>query len=136
MLVASDEDGNPTLAWAGGTGWFHTTLEVSLRRIDGEVRGWGAIGPGVHFDLGRLDLDLDLLAGHVMDEPAEYGIFTLRALATVPITRKVALVAGPTLNALGGKDWAAAEELVGPWGELTSIGGRPVWLGLQAGIRL
>jgi hypothetical protein len=136
ILVVSNEDGTPALGWAGGTGVFHTALEASLKRTAGGVRGWGAFGPGVHLGLGPLDLDLDLLAGHAMDELPDYTVLTLRALATLPISRRVALVAGPTANVLLGREKAGTPSAVGPFGELTRLGDRPVWVGLQAGVRL
>jgi hypothetical protein len=136
VLVISNEDGTPTVGYAGGTGVFHTTLEASLLRTGGGARGWGAFGPGVHFRLGGLGLDLDLLAGRTVDDAQDYGVITLRALATVPLTRTVALVAGPTANVLLGRQPDSMPSVVGPFGELSRLGDRPAWLGLQAGVRL
>lgn len=136
VLVVSDEDGTPALGYAGGNGFFHTTLEASVRRTSAGARGWAAFGPGVHLVRGRLGVDLDLLAGHALDDREPYALVTLRALAVVPLSSRVALVAGPTANVLLEGEAGAAPPVGGAFGEVTALGGRPAWVGLQAGVRL
>ncbi len=136
ILVLSDEDGTPSLAYAGGNAVFHTTLEASLRRTAGGARGWAAFGPGVHLGHGRLRFDLDLMARHAMEESGPY-VITLRGLAVLPLTARLALVAGPTAHVQLGRDAASAPLAGGAFGELTQPGDRArAWVGLQAGVRL
>jgi hypothetical protein len=138
VLLVSDEDGTPALGYGGGNGWFHTTLEASLRRGGAGSRGWVAFGPGVHLRRDRLGLDVDLLARHAtddLDEPAPYVVLTLRPLATYGLTPRVALVAGPTANVLLARDPASAPRAGGAFGQLTRDGERVrAWAGFQAGV--
>ena len=138
FLVVANEEGTPTLAYAGGNGWFHTTLEGSLQRTSsGGVRGWAAFGPGVHLGHDRLRLDLDLLASHALDDREPYAVVTLRALGVLPVSSRVALVAGPTLNVLFERTAGSAPPIGGGIGELTTPGASTrAWIGLQAGVRL
>ncbi len=136
FLVVSDEDGTPTLGYAGGNGFFHTTLEASYRRGADGGHGWAAAGPGVHLGRGRLRLDLDLLAAHALDDREPYAVVTLRALAVLPLSSRFALVAGPTANVLLERTAGSAPPVGGGFGELTGSGDPRAWLGLQAGVRL
>lgn len=136
ILVVSDEDGTAALGYAGGNALFHTTLEASFRRTADGVRPWGAFGPGVHLRYDRLGVDLDLLAAHATDDSEPYAVVTLRALAALPITSRVALVAGPTANVLLARDPASAPPVGGAFGETTRPDGTRAWVGLQAGVRL
>ncbi len=137
VLLVLDEDGTPTLGWAGGNGFFHTTLEASFRRNAEDGRGWAAFGPGVHFRRDRLGIDVDLLARHAIDDSdrGPYVVLTLRPLATYQISPRVALVAGPTVNVLLARDAASAPPAGGALGELTQGEDHVrAWAGLQAGV--
>jgi hypothetical protein len=136
-LLVSDEDGTPTVGWAGGDGFFHTTLEASVRRTAGGGRGWAAFGPGVHLGRERLALDVDLLAGHALDDRESYAVLTLRALVALPLSARLAFIAGPTAKVLVERSSGSAPPVGGALGELTGRGDRArSWLGLQAGVRL
>jgi hypothetical protein len=136
FLFLVDEDGSPSVAYAGGSAFFHTTLEASVERTATGYRGWGSFGPGVHLGSGRLAVDLDLLGRHAVADQEPYLVVSLRALASLPLSSRVALTAGPTFNVLFAKDSASVPP-VGSGIELTGSGERPkAWLGLQAGVRL
>jgi hypothetical protein len=131
-----DEDGSPSLGYGGGGALFHTTLEASVQRTDSGSRGWASFGPGVHLGSGRLAVDLDLLARHALSDSEPYILTTLRALVYLPLSSRVALVAGPTVNVLFARDSVSVPP-VGGGIELTEPGDRPqAWVGLQAGVRL
>ncbi len=136
FLAVTDEDGVATLGYAGGTAHFHTTLEVSLRRTAGRIETWAGFGPGFHLERGRLSLDLDLLGRHA-DDAEQYLVVTARALAAFALSSHVALVAGPTANALLASDSSSSPSIGGALGGTRSVGdGARLWAGAQLGLRL
>lgn len=137
FLGLADEDGVPTVGYAGGTSGFHTALELSLRRTAGGVQPWLGFGPGVHLERGRISLDLDLLGRHAVENADPYVVVMLRGLAAYAFSPSVAVVVGPTVNALLARDLASAPRAGGALGGTATIGDLArVWAGMQVGLRI
>lgn len=138
LLVLGNEAGMLEAGVLLGSRRVHTVLSGAVQRTAGDARLWAGGGLGVRLGGARAFADVDLLGMSVPDEPVDHLRGTLRVLGACQLARRLALVAGPTVNVLWSRDPAFDPGVAGALSR--DLGDRDrvvrLWAGFSAGLRI
>ncbi|ACL64330.1 peptidase C14 caspase catalytic subunit p20 [Anaeromyxobacter dehalogenans 2CP-1] len=121
-----------------GSRRVHTLLTGAVQRTGDDARLWTGLGLGVRMGGARRFADVDLIGQSVPDEPIDHVRGTLRVLGGWQVARRLALVAGPTVNVLWSRDPAFDPGVAGTPSRELGHGDRVLrlWAGFAAGLRI